>query len=348
MKQERLIHIDILRILACFSVLVLHSAAQYWYGLPVTDKNWLIINSYDAVARFGVPVFVMISGALFLDTNRQIDTKKLYLHNILRMVFIYFVWSAVYGLFDCRVYDWSALKPADFLLEIYTGRYHLWYLPMTVGLYMLIPVWKKWLEHADEKDVQYFLLLFLVFKIIRNTVMVLKPMEWLKFLWGAFEFGDMLDYPGYFIFGYYIAHYNIAARWRRWIYVAGILGAGANVILGNYKALNTGLPNGEIYDSFSMFTFLTVTALFVFGVEKVSKWKVPLRIRAVIKEISMATLGIYLIHLLWMEILQSQGIDSMMVTPIIGVPLCALICFVLSFFCAAILRRIPVIGKFIC
>lgn len=76
MKQERLIHIDILRILACFSVLVLHSAAQYWYGLPVTDKNWLIINSYDAIARFGVPVFVMISGALFLDTNRQIDTKN--------------------------------------------------------------------------------------------------------------------------------------------------------------------------------------------------------------------------------------------------------------------------------
>lgn len=348
MKQERLIHIDILRILACFSVIMLHSAAQYWYGLPVTDKNWLVINSYDAVVRFGVPLFVMISGALFLDANREIDVKRLYTHNILRIVVIYFVWSAVYGLFDCRNYEWSALQPNDILLEIYNGRYHLWYLPMTVGLYMLIPVFKKWLDHASIKDVQYFLALFVIFKIVKYTIMVLKPMESLQFVWGAFELGDILDYPGYFILGYYIVHYGIAQNRHKWVYMAGVLGACANVVLGNYKALKIGVPNGDVYNSFSLFTFLMVTAIFLFGFEKVSKWNISSGIRKVIKEISMATFGIYLIHLLWMEILQSWGIDSMMVSPIVGVPLCAVICFALSYCCAAVLRRIPVIGKYIC
>ena len=347
-EKGRLLYIDILRIVACFSVVMLHSAAQYWYDIPVSDRNWLIINSYNAIVRFGVPIFVMISGALFLNQKGVIDIKKIYLNNILRLVVIYVVWSAIYGIYDCTTFDWSAMKPGDFFAEIYSGRYHLWYIPMTIGLYMLIPIWKKWLEGATKQDVRYFLLLFIVFKILRSTIMVIKPMEWLAFVGGIFEFGTILDYQGYLILGYYIAHYGVEKRWHKFIYLAGALGLVINIVLGNYKSLRTGTPNGEIYDSFGLFTCLTVIALFIFGVEKMSKWNVSLRQQAVMKEVSMATLGIYLMHLLWMEILQSIGIDSMMASPLIGVPVCALICFAISFVCAAILRRIPLVGKFVC
>lgn len=347
-KQERMIHIDCLRILACFSVLMLHSAAQHWYGLPVSSTDWLVINSYDAVVRFGVPIFVMISGALFLVPSKEIKIRTLYTHNIFRLVVLYFVWSAVYGLFDCRGYDWSTLKIGDILIEIYNGRYHLWYLPMLIGIYMLLPVLKKWVAHASQKEIQYFLLLFLIFTIGQNTIMSLKPTEWLGFFWGAFDFGNILEYPAYFVLGYYIVHYGIEGKWHKWIYLGGVLGACANVLVSNYKALAAGAPNGAIYDSFNLFTFLIVVAIFLFFVAKVSQWKVGSGMRSAINEISMATLGIYLMHLLWMELLQSWGIDSMLFSPVIGVPLCAFICFVICFFCAALLRRIPVIGKFLC
>ena len=64
--KKRLIHYDLLRIFAAFSVVMLHSAAQFWYSLDIYSTEWLIANSYDALFRFGVPIFVMISGALFL------------------------------------------------------------------------------------------------------------------------------------------------------------------------------------------------------------------------------------------------------------------------------------------
>ena len=86
MKQERLLHFDLLRILACFSVIVLHAAAQFWYGLPIDSTDWLVVNSYNAVFRFGVPVFVAISGALFLAPSREVNMRKLFFHNILRLV----------------------------------------------------------------------------------------------------------------------------------------------------------------------------------------------------------------------------------------------------------------------
>ena len=48
---------DLLRILAAFSVVILHISAQFWYDFDVTDFRWLTANSYDALFRFGVPVF---------------------------------------------------------------------------------------------------------------------------------------------------------------------------------------------------------------------------------------------------------------------------------------------------
>ena len=90
-SEKRMLHYDLLRILAAFSVVMLHSASQFWYTLPVTDKDWLIMNSYDSLVRFGVPVFVMISGALFLSDDKKTDIKRLYTHNILRLLIIYIV-----------------------------------------------------------------------------------------------------------------------------------------------------------------------------------------------------------------------------------------------------------------
>ena len=348
MKQERMLHIDLLRIVACFSVVMLHSAAQYWYGLPLTDRNWLIINTYDALVRFGVPVFVMISGSLFLSPERTVDLKRLYCHNILRLVILYVVWSVIYGLYDCRSLDFSQLGLQDVLAEIYSGRYHLWYLPMIISLYMLLPVFRGWLKNASRRDVRYFLALFIVFKLTRFTLLALKPMDSVTYLFGIFNIGNTLEYSGYFILGYYMTHYGIDRRWHKWIYMGGLLGAVANVGLSCFKSLRQGSPNGDVFDSFSLFTFLIAVALFLFSIEKASKWRFNRLQSGIISEVSQCTLGIYLMHLLCMEYLAAKGIDSMMLPPVAGVPLCALLSFCLCFLCTALLHRIPFLGRYLC
>lgn len=348
MKKERLIHFDMLRILACFSVVMLHSAAECWYDIPVDNVDWLIINSYNAIFRFGVPIFVMISGVLFLISENTMDLRRLYKHNILRLIGIYLLWSAVYGIFDCTQSPATTMTVDDILTEVFAGRYHLWYLPMIIGFYMLMPIIKKWVDNAEKKDVQYFLILFLVFQIGQWTIMAIKPSEWLNFLWKSVDVQDMIGYLGYLILGYYIVRYGIASKWHKWIYIGGIFGAFANIGLSYYKSVQQGFADSEIYDSFGIFTFLMILAIFLFFVEKVSKMKVSIGIGKLIQELAKATLGIYLMHLIWMEYLQMKGIHSMTITPILGVPLLALVCFLLSYICAAVLRRIPIVGKYIC
>ena len=138
-KRTRMIHYDLLRIAAAFSVVMLHSAAQFWYTLDIRSTEWIITNSYNAVFRFGVPIFVMISGAMFLDKNYTLNIKRLYKHNIFRMIVLYAVWSCIYGLYDCRNFDFAAVGIKEIIRELLYGRYHLWFIPMIVGIYMLLP-----------------------------------------------------------------------------------------------------------------------------------------------------------------------------------------------------------------
>ncbi len=347
-EKKHIVHLDLLRILACFSVVMLHCAAQFWYKLPVTDTNWRIANSYDAVFRFGVPIFVMISGALFLSVNKEVDLKRLYLHNILRLIIIYLVWSVVYGLFDCRAYSWAELSKGDILREILAARYHLWYLPMIVGIYMLLPVLKRWIANARRKEIEYFLLLFLIFQIGKHTMLALVDAEVVSYVWGLASPDMVCGYLGYFVLGYYIMHFDVEVKWRKWIYLGGFLSIGANIILGDYLAQKAGVPLAEIYDSFGVFTFGIVVALFVFFTKELSHVNYSEKVCRVIKEISKATLGTYLMHIAFIEYIESFGLHSMMFEPIICIPLFAVFCFCICVLISAFLRRIPLVGKYIC
>ncbi|MDE6169248.1 MAG: hypothetical protein K2G28_12420, partial [Acetatifactor sp.] len=89
-------------------------------------------------------------------------------------------------------------------------------------------------------------------------------------------------------------------------------------------------------------------ALFLFFTEKVEHIRFSPRARRLIREISLSTLGIYLMHLGLLEYLFPFGIHSMSFTPILCIPLFSLFCFAVCFVLSALLRRIPLIGKFLC
>ena len=347
-KRTRMIHYDLLRIVAAFSVVMLHSAAQFWYTLDIRSTEWIITNSYNSVFRFGVPIFVMISGAMFLDKNYVVDIKRLYKHNVFRMVVLYAVWSCIYGVYDCRNFDFSALGIKEIIRELLYGRYHLWFIPMIVGIYMLLPVLKSWVEHTDKKNIEYFLLLFLVWKIGGETARALIVTDEIHYVLDLVKLEMACSYVGYFVLGYYLAHIGICAKLRKLLYVLVIPSALANIVLGNLLSWRAGEPAGDIFDSFGIFTFIIVTALFLFTLEKGRKAAFTEKRSSIIKELSADTLGVYLIHILLIEALELCGIHSMMLPIGIGVPVLAILIFVLSLVIAAGLRRIPVVGKFLC
>ena len=88
--------------------------------------------------------------------------------------------------------------------------------------------------------------------------------------------------------------------------------------------------------------------LFVFACEKGSNAKVGKTCSKLLKELSANTLGVYVMHVGLMEYTMDHGFHSMIVSNIIGIPLYAMVCFIICALVAAVLRRIPFIGRFLC
>ena len=66
-------YINSLRLLATLSVVFLHTSAGIRETRSFSDSNdMLLLSCYQFTMQFGVPIFIMISGALFLNPAKEV------------------------------------------------------------------------------------------------------------------------------------------------------------------------------------------------------------------------------------------------------------------------------------
>lgn len=119
--SNRTLYFDILRIIATFAVIFLHTSSGSW-NMEDFNFDWNVRNVYDSAVRWCVPVFVMISGALFLNPEKHISIKKLYTKNIFRIITAFFIWSTIYSAYNYFIANDHNL--IGFVLNILYGPFH--------------------------------------------------------------------------------------------------------------------------------------------------------------------------------------------------------------------------------
>lgn len=350
-ETHHFIYLDFLRIFATFAVIVLHVAAQNWASTDIHSAAWHTFNFFDSLVRWAVPIFIMISGSIFLDNDRPLDTKKLYRKNILRLVIVYFVWAAVYA-----IDKWLAgAVTKDVILSLIGGHYHMWFLPMLIGLYIIVPLLRKITE--SEKATRYLLLVGMIF-----TFLIPQLLQFLSLL-GIPHTADLLitttttyqfitfRFPGvyvmYFVLGYYLNKTELKKNIRKIIYLLGAMGAAATVILTIWTSYRSGSAMVTYYLDETVNVLLMSAGIFTFA-------KYNKRINAIkesripgIKKLSKYTLGVYLIHPLILSKLYIYfSIDTLSFQPILSVIGISLFTWIVSYFISIILNHIPIIKKY--
>lgn len=91
------------KIVAMFAVVIVHVAATFVLNSPIGSSNWWVGNLYESAARWSVPVFVMLSGALLLHPNKQESLSVFYKKRLSRILVPLIFWSLFYLL-------WASLK----------------------------------------------------------------------------------------------------------------------------------------------------------------------------------------------------------------------------------------------
>ena len=345
-EHERNTAYDYLRVLASFGVIILHIAAKKFLSLSVYSNEWQVLNFYDSIVRWTVPVFVMISGALFL--NRDIPIRKLYLRYIPRLAVAFVVWSFAYAI--STGYDFKAHK-----VMWLSGHYHMWYIPMCIGLYAALPIVKQIV--SNKRIAYYYLLLSFVFAFIIPSAMALAKdfgPQWMNSLVRVANdvITDMhmqlvLGYSAYFVLGYVLSKPDSVKGKSidRCIYVLGILGFLLTILVTLFASHRKAEAVTTYYD------FLTVNVLLesvaVFTAFRRMDFKNE-RLNRVMARLAKYSFGAYLVHPMIIEKLASElQITSLSFYPGLSVPVLGCLVFVISYAVSFLLSQIPILNRYV-
>lgn len=342
-SNNRVIQFDVLRVVAALAVVWLHTSAQRFY-ISYPSVEWDARNFYDSLVRWSVPIFVMISGALFLDSQRKIDIKGLYAKNITRVVLIFIFWSVVYGLYS-GIGEKGLIGLVGRMVQ---GPFHFWFIKMLIGLYITVPILRVIV--VDKKLELYFIGLSLITAFFIPTLFPFigyisdVARDFAVKYYEEFGIKIALGYVGYFVLGHYLANNNINGTVKRIICILGILSVFAVSALTSFASSRVGTPYLFFYEYINLFTLFEAVAIFVV----IKNLQIAPKYHSVLKNASKLSLGIYIIHPLVMNVLfDYANMDSATLNPIYFIPLFALIVFIISYCVSFVLVRIPILKKFL-
>ena len=347
-KRQRILYLDLLRIAAAFFVVVLHTATSKFGSVQSGSVPWDIFNLYDGMVRWTVPMFIMLSGALFL--SRPISIEKLYGKYILRIVIAFAVWSVLY-VFE---YNWCngaqyPLSQAALIKHLMRGHYHLWYLIMLVGLYAMVPVLEPIVR--SERLTRYFLVLSFVLSILLPTVTsamkYIHPDVHGAMLEVKSQFGISLGYLFYFVLGYWMSEKH-PGLWRVPIYGLGIVGFCATVWLSRYLTVRMGHNDFTFYEYNSLNVMLETVFVFCVFRDLFGRLSVGGVTEKLIGTASKCSFGVYLLHPFVLDLLDKNFmLNTLSFDTAKAMPVVAAVTFVVSYCISYILNKLPIIKKYL-
>lgn len=347
MEKERVYYFDFIRIMSCFAVVFIHIAAGVWYDYPIDTIDYKFASFCDVIARCAVPLFFMISGALFL-SRKKIDLKKLYTKNILNILIIMAIWLPIHGIL-AFTYKYgntidSFLTFKNIMKELLNYQYQFWFLIPLISTYICMPLWKKIAE--DEKVLKYALILYAVFQILIPSSIPIIGRGTKYQLLNFFTPGMIMGYQGYFLLGYFLFSNNLSKIKINISYILTIL----SIIVATICTIVISTNTGERYDFFfgytTITTFLVAIGIFNFFKYEISKIKLSERIQKITIKLSDCTMGVYIFHNIIKWIIE-KNVDLYFTSSFITIPLFTVLIFVLSVIMTLLVKKIPFLGKYI-
>lgn len=149
--DNREIWFDVLKVISSIMIVLIHSSGHI-YGASFTQDSQLWIKALwvNAVPRFAVPCFLMITGALLLD--KKYDFGKKLFQKIFRILIPLIVWSVIY--IAARKLLWNRgdkLIKEVMKIPFINQDGALWYAYQLIWIYLGLPFWQSLYRHLNER-----------------------------------------------------------------------------------------------------------------------------------------------------------------------------------------------------
>lgn len=332
-RKKKIEWIVNLRAFACMAVVLLH-ASEMWIDSKAkflnlsTQRQFLYKMIIPMLTRFAVPTFVMISGCLLLNPKRDVSVQKVKKY-ILKMLCLLgtfgFAFCLIENIFNFGMSDIGRLiyKSIFDLLQAKSWG-HMWYLYMLIGLYMLTPILREFVKHADRNTAKFTLsMLFIVAAVIPTINQIFGLSITTFYLY-------MFAYIFMYLMGYYIVYTNVITD--KMIYIGGVIGIIGHVVLSYFVK------------SFSTNVFILLETMLI--VKLFSSGKIKIRNNKFINIVSKYSLGIYLVHAFWVNLaFKGFGIYPDRLPMGIGEIVFFAYVLIASIITSVVLYKIPILKK---
>ena len=361
--KEREVFLDRLRVAATCAVVMLHTATG---AMDITDMTLYpaqqrVFYALLDVIGWCVPVFLMISGYLFLNPAKEIGMKRMVTKYCRRILLALFGFGAPYALLE-QIATERSFRPdmvgRSFLMVLRGESWsHMWYLYRILFLYLLTPAVKWILARVPRWTVYMALSLLLAVCSLLPCLCRLLGLEW----------ADRLPEEGIYFF-YYVCGYLFATgipadcsgQERAGAY-GGLSEAGHRpgtdrkgmILLILAALLAAAMGYGKLSGGITLvmaynYPLTVLLALLIFGGAKLSRRKASQRGEASLKQLGQLSFAVYLVHPVFLNL----AYKFLHVTPLsvgqgISLPIFFLATLLLAGGIAWVLYQIPLLRKYV-
>lgn len=336
--------IDLTKCMATCAVLLIHCSANRYQLFTVGSLDWLTVLFWNGTCKWAVPVFLMCSGALMNDPQRELPLNRLFSRYLLRLVASLSVWAALYECLRILILRGSA--PLSELLwaagkNWFTGNtyYHLYYFYFAIGLYLALPLTRLITRWASKQELRYLLLLWLFFGSVLPCLQYFLPFRLTGPSLLRFILSPVFASAGLGLLGWYL-HQKPAGRLlpSLLLFLAGF--AALFFFTWQHSDAEKNL-NIILLDGFSPAAILMGVAVFRIAQTLAEGRSLP----SFISFLSRGSFCVYLIHPFFQLVTRERFWEAL--SPLWGTPFQAVLLLVLSLAAYWVLRKIPLVSRWL-
>lgn len=373
---KRIVWVDWLKVIACFMVMVVHSTEPFYLGgdgaLIESESNAYWAAFFDSFVRSCVPLFVIASSFLLFPLH--CSTGEFFKKRFTRLLLPFIIWSLFYALYFGD--PLTNLRNLPFNFNYSAG--HLWFVYMLVGLYLLMPMLSPWAEKVSRKELSIYIGIWFLSTFIPLARDWLSsgspsivfgptgiPRQSLFPLWGEASWNGygvlyyFSGYVGYMLVGLWLRKFGGGLKRSKMFAVAvpTFLGGFAITFLGFLRRVFQ-LSGGNFPVAGSMSEAVWCETTWCYDTTGVALMTIGVTLmmmnlrsdgkfyRSVITPVSKVSYGMYLGHMVALAFYSALFRGLIASTPLVIIAT-AVSSFLTSAVVAVVVRKIPVVGKWI-
>lgn len=347
-RSRSIQYINRLRILSIYAVVTAH--VTIWLTMDSTpfSFNWWLGCWIFYACFCSIPVFVMISGVLLLDDSREESLLEFYRKRMVRVGVPLVSWTIVY--LGVRSFvDHERLTAGRVFELIITADpyYHLWFLYMMVGLYLVTPPLRTFVRHSTRKERLFVIAVMLV---LANGYFQADALLWNN---QRSIFTLFIPYIAFYLCGYELSRIDPRTIPSKYLAIPVVICAIYLVAFAEpFIARQGGVGPGRrfVFDFFSPpIIFMSIAIFWAAWLHDATAKPVNGIRKLAVEWVASTTLGIYALHplvLSWIQnALRNYAGDGPFLAGVLVVPL---ITFAACYLITSILMNIPLLRRTVC